>query len=67
MPITESHIQRLATPEGFVERFYLMCQEYATYTEAYEATERQYIANYGQRKYSSYNSFRTVRDRIKLK
>ncbi|MBN2744510.1 MAG: hypothetical protein JXR39_11515 [Marinilabiliaceae bacterium] len=62
---TEPHLTRLSTPEGFTERFWLMCQEYPTYSEAYEATERQHTAHFGKRKYSSYNSFRTVRDRVK--
>lgn len=47
----------------FVQHFYRMLAYYDTYEEAYEAVERHYEKQHGKRKYSSYNSFRTVRDR----
>lgn len=60
----EPHIQRLLTQEGFIEAFYEQCADYKTHEEAYEGVERLYERYFGKRKYSNFNSFRQVRDRI---
>lgn len=38
-----------------------------TYKQAYELTEKEHINEFGDRKYSSYTSFRVNRSRIKRK
>jgi len=51
--------------EGFSYLFDRMCGEYphSPATIAYEAAERNYISKFGKRKYSSYASFKQVRNR----
>ena len=56
----------LLTPEGFDQRFWEVASETKTYKEAYELVEKEYEANFRQRRYSDYNSFRNCRD-IRLK
>tara|TARA_R100001443_G_scaffold23670_1_gene35853 strand:+ start:2580 stop:2780 length:201 start_codon:yes stop_codon:yes gene_type:complete len=53
----------LLTPEGFDQRFWEVASETKTYKEAYELVEKEYEANFRQRRYSDYNSFRNCRDR----
>jgi hypothetical protein len=36
-----------------------------SYREAYELTEDQHVKEFGQRKYSSYQSFKVVRCKLK--
>ena len=42
-------------------------KKYPTYRQAYEATEEEYEEVNGQRRYSSWNSFETVRCRKRRK
>ena len=56
----------LLSPSGFQERFHTNCKNAKTYVQAYEETEREYEGYFGKRRYSSYDSFRTVMNR-KLK
>jgi len=58
--------RQLSTPDGFTARYYNLLQHFRTYAEAYEATELDHVRLFGRRRYSSYNSFRNVKDR-KLK
>ena len=53
----------LLTPEGFDQRFWEVASKTKTYKEAYELVEKEYEANFRQRRYSDYNSFRNCRDR----
>ncbi len=53
----------LLTPEGFDQRFWEVASETKTYKEAYELVEKEYEANFRQRRYSDYNSYRNCRDR----
>lgn len=62
--ILEPHLQRLLTQEGFIEAFWEQCADYHTQKDAYEAVERQYERTFGMRKYSDWDSFRKVRDRL---
>lgn len=59
----EAHILRLQTTEGFINLFFLMCQEYPTQEKAYDACERQYSSYFGKPKYSSFESFRQIKNR----
>ena len=59
----ELKIIALLTPEGFDQRFWEVASETKTYKEAYELVEKEYEANFRQRRYSDYNSYRNCRDR----
>ena len=48
------------TFEDFTDRVYENSLEYPTAKEAYEATEREHIEKYGQRKYANHQSYRRV-------
>lgn len=61
--MVEPHLQRLLEPEGFIECFYEMLSYYQKQEDAYEAVERQHEAEFGKRKYSSFESFRICRDK----
>ena len=50
----------LLRPDGFEERFHYYCRREKTYTSAYEEAEKEYESYFGRRRYSSYDSFRTV-------
>lgn len=60
----EPHLQRLLTTEGFIDSFWSMCIDYKTQEQAYEAVERLYERTFGKRRYSGFDSFRTIRDRF---
>lgn len=60
----EKHINRLLTIEGFMQAFYEFLPDCKNQEDAYEALERQYYANFGKRKYKTFESFRQCRDRI---
>jgi hypothetical protein len=49
--------------EGFERRYLFNVSKTKTYIEAYKKTEDEYIATFGKRRYSSYDSFRNVRNR----
>jgi len=49
--------------DGFIAAFYKNCATAATDKEAYELTEMQYKEFFGNTRYSSYDSFRTVKNR----
>ncbi len=51
---------KLHKPEHFDRRFEKYYRESETYIEAYKKTESDYKAVFGERKYSSYNSFRNA-------
>lgn len=55
--------RRMLTREGFIERYYSNCS-YLSSQEAYQATERQYEALTGERKYKSWESFKTVKNKF---
>lgn len=54
----------LSTAEGFFERYVRNRAYYDKCEDAYERTEAQYEALVGQRKYSSYASFRAAYSRF---
>lgn len=54
----------LITPNGFNDVFESFLPECESKIEAYYKTEEIYKKEVGDTKYSSYNSFRVVRERI---
>lgn len=60
---------RMLTKKGFIDLFWETLSmkrkenDKITHEEVYESLETEYMSEFGQRKYSSYNSFRTNRDR----
>jgi hypothetical protein len=60
----EPQFQRLLTSKGFIDAFWEMLSYYCNHEEAYEAVERQYEAQFGKRKYASFESFRICRDKF---
>ena len=48
---------------GFENRFLYNVKLFKTYIQAYKQTELEYEQNFGKRRYSSYDSFRQVRNR----
>lgn len=52
-----------ATPQGFNERYEANLSKARTYREAYELTEQEHIARFGNSKYSGYETFKTLRSR----
>jgi len=59
----DKYILELLTVEGFIKRYLEMLTDYGSCQHAYEAAERQYEANFGKRKYSDYDTFRTILSR----
>ena len=50
--------------EGFYKRYLYNVKITATYIKAYQLTEDEYIGAFGKKRYSSYDSFRIVRNRM---
>jgi hypothetical protein len=48
---------------GFENRFIYNIKKTKTYKDAYQKTENEYVDTFGKRRYSSYDSFRNVRNR----
>lgn len=49
----------ISTPAGFYERYVRMLAYYATNEQAYEAAERQYEEIMGERRFTSFSSFKS--------
>ena len=49
--------------EGFERRYLFNVSKTKTYIGAYKKTEDEYVTTFGKRRYSSYDSFRNVRNR----
>ena len=62
--MTDAEIRLLIHPRQFAEAWFRLLSQHKTYESAYEALETEYINYFGRRKYSDYNSFRNVKDRI---
>lgn len=50
-----------ATIEAFNKAYETNLSQLRTYKEAYQLTEKQHVNQFGDRKYSSYSSFRVNR------
>jgi hypothetical protein len=62
--MNEKQIRGLIEPRNFIAAWFAELPKHDTYEKAYEAIEDVYFDFFGKRKYSDYNSFRNVRDRI---
>jgi len=62
--MNEKQIRGLIEPRNFIAAWFAELPKHDTYEKAYEAIEDVYSDFFGKRKYSDYNSFRNVRDRI---
>jgi hypothetical protein len=58
----DPYIASWITCDGFCTLFYRMCGEYTTQELAYEAAERMYQSQFGERRYASYESFKNTRN-----
>ena len=61
--VYEKQILALMDFDGFCKQFYAFCREYSTQELAYDATERMYMRYFGKAKYSSFESFRELKNR----
>lgn len=56
---------KLLSVKGFVSYYFsLMRDEQITQMKAYELTELEFRKHFGRRRYSSFDSFRQVRNRV---
>ena len=62
--MTDIQIRKLIDPREFIAAWFAELPKHPTYEAAYEAIEVEFIAYFGKRKYSDYNSFRIVKNRI---
>lgn len=62
--MTDNEIRKLVQPREFVAAWFRELPNHKTYEATYEHIEEAYEAYFGVRKYSCYNSFRNVKDRI---
>ena len=58
--------RQLSTPDGFTARYYSLLAHCDSNAAAYEAVENEHKWLFGRRRYSSFDSFRVVKNR-KLK
>lgn len=63
MEKTQENILKLLDLQGFIDYYYKICLDFDTNQEAYERVESIHLEYFGKRKYSNYNSFRSVRNR----
>ena len=52
---------------GFYRRYIHNVKLTSTYIKAYQLTEDEYVETFGKKRYSSYDSFRIIKNRIKRK
>ena len=52
---------------GFYRRYIYNVKLTSTYIKAYQLTEDEYVETFGKKRYSSYDSFRIIKNRIKRK
>jgi len=53
--------------KGFYNRYLHNIKRVGTYIDAYQLTEDEYIGIFGKKRYSSYDSFRIIKNRINKK
>jgi hypothetical protein len=61
-----NEIQKLYSTIGFVETWESMLNQRETFKQTYERLESRYTEIFGERKYSSFDSFCIVKRRTKL-
>lgn len=59
-----AQMQRLATRQGFFQHYFELCKDCPTNLEAFERTNDLYFELYGEYRYSSYNSFRILKNQF---
>ena len=64
IPPMDPAMKKLLSTEGFIDYFFEMQDLYTSQLAAYERLEDFHINVTGYRKYSEFNSFRKVMDRI---
>ena len=52
---------------GFYRRYLYNVKLTSTYIQAYQLTENEYVETFGKKRYSSYDSFRIIKNRINKK
>ena len=52
---------------GFYRRYLYNVRLTPTYIKAYQLTENEYVETFGKKRYSSYDSFRIIKNRINKK
>ena len=52
---------------GFYRRYLHNVKLTSTYIKAYQLTENEYVETFGKKRYSSYDSFRIIKNRIRKK
>ena len=52
---------------GFYKRYLYNVKLTPTYIKAYQLTENEYVETFGKKRYSSYDSFRIIKNRIMKK
>ncbi len=62
--MTEKEIRLCVKPRAFAEAWFRLLPTNKSYESAYEELEGYYEAYFGHRKYSCYDSFRVVKNRI---
>lgn len=62
--IAQHEVPLMAAPKHFISIHYRICKHFETQIEAYEALEKYYQLHFKRRKYSSYESFKTIRQRM---
>lgn len=67
IPRIDPATRKLTSAEGFADYYFEMQDLYPSQREAYERLEDFHIDITGRRKYSEFNSFRKVLDRILAK
>ena len=62
--MTDIEIRALIFNKEFVNAWFRLLPSHNTYEAAYEALEDIYLGYFGRRKYSNYESFRQVKNRM---
>jgi len=57
-------IRQLSTVRGFVQAYFAKLKDATTQPEAYEMVETEHLEIFNRRKYSNYDSFRVVKNRV---
>jgi len=61
--MTETSKEHFITTGGFIKRYMANLKKCRTNEDAYNLTEEEFMKEFGTNKYSSYDSFRVVKNR----
>ena len=62
--MSTTRVKQLSTFTGYLQIFYEYCRITKTYEKAWELTENEHFQIFGWNRYSCYDSFRVVKNRI---